>query len=446
MNNQDNGRGRIQYTLRMTSGDLPRELSLVDAISIVAGIIIGAGIFLVPNLVAQSLPSASWIIAVWIVSGILSFCGALAFAEMGSFMPATGGQYVFLREAFGPLVAFLCGWTFFVVSMTASMAWLAVSFCRYLGYFVSLPPWGMNLVACVLVVALTWINYRGVTLAAWVQKIFTAAKLLGILVLVLSAVFFHPHVRQAAATRPIRLSDFGVAMISCLLAYDGWVNVSFVAGEIRDPRRNVFRALFIGVSIVMVAYIASNLAYLSVMTPAEIASSERVGADVAERTMGQAGGTFLSSVILLSIIGSLNGRFMTQARVYFAQARDGLFFERFAEVHPVYKTPSFALWMQAAWSVVLILTGSWNALINYALFAIWISYALSVAGVIVLRRKMPNVERPYKMWGYPVTPILFVIAASAFVINTAIEKPGPSLTALGLIALGWPVYWIWRKS
>ena len=443
MNYQDNGR---LYTLTMTSAELPRQLSLLDAISLVAGIIIGAGIFLVPSLVAQSLPSAAWIIAAWIVAGILSFCGALAFAEMGSFMPATGGQYVFLREAFGPLIGFLCGWTFLIVSMTASIAWLAVSFCRYLAYFVALPPWGMNVVACSLIIGLTWINHRGVVLGAWVQKIFTAAKLIGILVLVVSAMLYHSSAATTiAASRPIRLSDFGIAMISCLLAYDGWNNMSFVSGEIQNPRKNVFRALLIGVSIVMVAYLSANLAYLAVMSPAEIAASERVGADVATRTMGAAGGTFLSAVILISIIGSLNGRFLTQARVYFAQAQDGLFFQSFATVHPIYKTPSVALWMQAVWSIVLILTGSWNWLIDYALFAIWLSYAVSVAGVIVLRRKRPDVERPYKMWGYPVTPVLFVFAALAFVINTAIEKPGPSLTAMGLILLGWPVYLFWRK-
>ena len=410
------------------------------------GIIIGAGIFLVPSLVAQSLPSVPWIIAVWVVSGILSFCGALAFAEMGAMMPATGGQYVFLREAFGPLPAFLCGWTFLVVSMTASMAWLAVSFCRYLGYFMHLPDWGANLVGCTLVLVLTWINYRGVVLGAWVQKIFTAAKLVGIFVLIIAAfTSTHSPVAVEPLTRPIRFGDFGVAMIACLLAYDGWVNMSFVAGEIRDPKRNILRALMAGVTLVMVVYVTANVAYLSVLTPSEIAHSERVGADVATRSLGPAGGAFISATILLSIIGSLNGRFLTQARVYFAQARDGLFFSRFAAVHPVYKTPAFSLWMQAGLTIILVLTGSWNFLIEYAMPAIWVTYAVSVAGVIMLRKKMPNLERPYKMWGYPVTPVLFVIVAVAFVVNSGIENPKPTLSALGLIALGVPAYFLWRK-
>ena len=430
----------------MPSTELPRQLSLIDAASIVVGIIIGAGIFLVPSLVAKSLPSAPWIMAVWVVSGILSFCGALAFAEMGAMMPATGGQYVFLREAFGPLPAFLCGWTFLVVSMTASMAWLAVSFCRYLGYFMHLPDWGANVVGCALVIVLTWINYRGVVLGAWVQKIFTGAKLTGIFVLIVAALLSsHTATASVPLTRPIRFGDFGVAMISCLLAYDGWVNMSFVAGEIRDPKRNILRALFAGVALVMIVYISANFAYLSILSPTEIAQSERVGADVADRALGPAGGAFIAATILLSIIGSLNGRFLTQARVYFAQAQDGLFFKKFAEVHPVYKTPSFSLWMQAALSILLILTGSWNFLIEYAMPAIWVTYAVSVAGVIVLRRKLPNLERPYKMWGYPVTPVLFVIAAVAFVVNSGIENPKPTLIALGLIALGVPAYFIWRR-
>ena len=430
----------------MTPTPLPRQLSLIDAASLVVGIIIGAGIFLVPSLVAQSLPSAPWIIAVWVVGGVLSFCGALAFAEMGAMMPATGGQYVFLREAFGPLPAFLCGWTFLVVSMTASMAWLAVSFCRYLGYFVHLPEWGANVVGCTLVLVLTWINYRGVVLGAWVQKIFTGAKLIGISVLIIAAFTSnHSAPVQTALARPIRFGDFGVAMIACLLAYDGWVNMSFVAGEIRDPKRNILRALAAGVALVMVIYISANIAYLSVLSPLEIAQSERVGAEVAARSLGPWGGGFISATILLSIIGSLNGRFLTQDRVYFAQAQDGLFFQKFAEVHPVYKTPAFSLWMQAALTILLLLTGSWNFLIDYAMPAIWVTYAVSVAGVIVLRRKFPTLERPYKMWGYPVTPVLFVIVAVAFVVNSGIEKPGPTLAALGLIALGVPAYFFWKK-
>ena len=412
------------------------------------GIIIGAGIFLVPSDVARSLPSTPWILAVWIAAGILSFFGALAFAEMGAAMPATGGQYIFLREAFGPLWSFLCGWTFLLVSMTASMAWLAVSFCRYLGYFIPLDPWQAKGVALALTFALTYINHRGVMFGAWVQKVFTAAKLLGILVLVIAAFTLRPAAQAPVSIEaPVafRFADFGVAMIACLLAYDGWVNVSFVAGEIREPKKNMLLALFIGVAIAMALYLSANAGYLLVLSPAELAKTERVGATVAERTMGSIGGALVSATILLSVIGSLNGRFMTQARVYFAQAQDGLFFQAFARVHPEYRTPSFSLWVQAAWASVLIATGTYEYLIDYALFAIWLFYAITVAGLFVLRRKFPDLDRPYRMWGYPVTPALFVLVAGWFVVNTAIERPLPSLTALGLIALGFPAYWFWAS-
>ena len=444
MNLQDKLAQVTSTELRST--ELPRQLSLVDAASLVVGIIIGAGIFLVPSLVAKSLPSAPWIIAVWITGGVLSIFGALAFAEMGAMMPATGGQYVFVREAFGPLPAFLCGWTFLVVSMTGATAWMAVSFCRYLGYFVQLPDWGVNVIGSALILVFTWINYRGVVLGAWVQKIFTSAKLTGIFALIVAAFFgTHSLTANVAPVRPIRLGDFGVAMIACLLAYDGWVNMSFVAGEIRDPKRNILRALVMGVVLVMVVYVSANIAYLSVLSPAEIAQSERVGADVADRAMGHTGGAIIAITILMSMVGCLNGRLLTQARVYFAQAQDGLFFHQFAGIHPVYKTPAFSLWVQAGLSIFLILTGSWNFLIEYAMPAIWTTYAVSVAGLLVLRRKFPHLERPYKMWGYPVTPILFVIVAVAFVVNSGIENPKPTLTALGLIALGVPAYFIWKK-
>ncbi len=366
---------------------------------------------------------------------------------MGAAMPATGGQYIFLREAFGPLWAFLCGWTFLLVSMTASMAWLAVSFCRYLGYFIPLEPWQAKGAALALIFTLTYINYRGVTMGAWVQKIFTTAKLLGILALVIAAFTAPAAVRpvEAAPAATIRIADFGIAMIACLLAYDGWVNVSFVAGEITNPRKNVFRALLIGVAIAMAMYLSANAGYLLVLSPAELAKTERVGATVAERTMGSMGGAFVSATILLSVIGSLNGRCLTQARVYFAQSQDGLFFKQFSMVHPRYQTPAFSLWVQAAWAGVLIATGTYEYLIDYALFAIWLFYGISVAGLFALRRKFPNLDRPYKMWGYPVTPALFVLVSGWFVVNTAIERPRPSLTALGLIALGFPAYWYWAS-
>lgn len=426
--------------------ELPRRLGLTDASSIVAGVMIGAGIFLVPSLVAKNLPSPAWMLAAWAFAGLLSFTGALALAELGAMMPATGGMYVFLREAYGPLIAFLCGWTSFFASHSAAIAWLGVSFSLYLGYFIPLSPVAAKIVGIVLIGVIAAINYRGVTLGAGVQKIFTAGKILGLGVLIVSA--FLP-VAHAASPQPavaVTWSAFGVALIACLLSFDGWTSVSSVAGEIRDPSKNVLRALALGVLVVIIVYLSVNYAYLRVMTPVEMAASPRIGAELGQRTLGPFGGTLVSLTILISIIGGLNGWIMTQPRVYFAQARDGLFFRKFAEIHPRYRTPGFSIVMQSVWSSVLILTGSFEILISYAMFAIWLFYVLTGASVIVLRIKRQELPRPYRMFGYPVTPALFTVVAAWFVINTMIEQPQPSLIALGIILAGVPVFWFWRRG
>jgi APA family basic amino acid/polyamine antiporter len=426
--------------------DLPRTLGLLDALSIVIGCVIGGGIFLVPNLIAQNVPSAISILGIWVFAGVVSFFGALACAELGAAMPATGGQYVFLREAYGPMAGFLCGWTNFLISRGAQSAWLAVVLSIYISYFHPFGPLASKAIAVAAIVLFTFINYRGVSLGALVQKSFAAAKLAGILVIVGSAFFFgHASAAPVTASAPITLRSFGVALIACLLAYDGWVQMSFVAGEIKNPRRNILLALGFGIAAVIAVYLLANLAYLRVLSIPEIAASTHVGADAAERVMGSAGGTLVSAIILLSIIGSLNGAFLTSPRVYFAQAQDGLFFRRFAEVHPRYQTPGFAILAQGVWAVVLIVSGSYETLIDYAMFAIWLSYVFMVAGVMVLRRTRPDLPRPYRMWGYPVTPLLFLGIALWFLGNMLVTRPVPAFAGLGLIVLGVPVYFLWRR-
>jgi APA family basic amino acid/polyamine antiporter len=428
--------------------ELPRTLGLVDALAIVVGIVIGGGIFLVPNLVARNLATPTSIIAVWVFAGVASFFGALACAELGAALPSTGGQYVFLREIYGPMTGFLCGWSMFLVARTAQVSWLAVIFSLYVSYFVPLTALSSKLLGIAVILLFAAINYRGVSLGALVQKAFTSAKLIGLLIIIGSAVFYRGDhaVQAAAATIPFSLSHFGVALIACLLAYDGWIQVTYVAGEIKNPSRNILLALAGGVGACIVVYLLANLAYMHVLSIPEIAASEHVGATAAERTLGSAGGRLVAVVILLSIIGTLNGCFLTSPRVYFAQARDGLFFAKFTEVHPRFRTPSFAIVAQAGWSIVLLLSGTYETLIDYAMMALWVFYALMVLGVILLRRSQPDLVRPYKMWGYPVTPVFFVAVATYFIVNTAVSRPGPSLAALGLIATGVPVYFLWRKS
>ncbi len=429
------------------SSELPRKLGLLDSLAIVVGIVIGGGIFLVPNLVAQNLASETYILGVWLFAGVASFFGALACAELGAAMPSTGGQYVYLREAYGPLGGFLYGWTMFVVARTAQVSWMAVTFSLYLSYFVPLSPVTSKLLGIAIIVVFAAINYCGVTGGAIVQKSFTSAKVLGLLLIIGSAFFFRANAPASqAGPAEFSISHFGVALIACLLAYDGWVQVTFVAGEIRNPKRNILMALALGVGVCVAIYMLANLAYLHVMSIPEIAASDHVGASAAERTLGPMGGTLVAAIILVSIIGTINGCFLTSPRIYFAQARDGLFFSKFANVHPRFSTPAFAIVAQAMWAVILLLSGTYETLLDYALFALWISYALMVAGVMVLRRKQPQLERPYRMWGYPVTPILFLAVAVWFLVNTLVEKPGPSFAGLLLIATGVPVYFIWRKS
>src|SRR5579859_5766168 len=440
------GNARAGNTPGMSS-ELPRRLGFLDSLSIVIGVIIGAGIFLVPSLVAQQLTSSSAILSVWIFAGVISFFGALACAELGTMFPATGGQYVFLRESWGPLVGFLCGWSMFVVARTAQVAWLAVTLALYVSYFVPLSPTSSKLLGLAAIALFTGINYCGVTTGALVQKIFTLAKVAGLLLIIGSAMLWtgKAAVTSQPAASGLTLSGFGVALIACVLACDGWVQLSFVAGEIRNPQRNILLALGIGTAVCTVIYLLANVAYMRVLSIPEIASSEHVGAAVAERVMGSGGGKLVSLVILMSIIGTLNGCFLTSPRIYFAQARDGLFFRKFASVHPLHQTPSFAIIAQGIWAAVLLITGSFESLLDYAMFALWLSYAAMVAGVIVLRIKRPDVERSYRMWGYPVTAIFFLAITAWFLGNMLVTRPVPSLAGLAFIVAGIPIYFFWAR-
>jgi basic amino acid/polyamine antiporter, APA family len=428
--------------------ELPRRLGLLDSLAIVVGIVIGGGIFLVPNLVARNLSSTPAILSVWIFAGVTSFFGALACAELGAAFPSTGGQYVFLREAYGPMTGFLCGWSMFLVARTAQVAWLAVTLALYVSYFVPLGASASKLLGVAAILVFAAVNYRGVSVGALVQKGFTLAKVAGLLIIIGSALFFRGQAHQPVATAapPFSFSHFGVALIACMLAYDGWVQVSYVAGEIRNPERNILLALAGGVAACMAVYILANVAYLQVLSIGEIAASDTVGATAAERVLGSGGGTLVAAIILMSIIGTLNGCFLTSPRVYFAQARDGLFFSRFGEVHKRFQTPAFSIVAQALWAIVLVLSGTYETLAEYAMFALWIFYGLMVLGVVLLRVKRPGLARPYRMWGYPVTPLLFLAVTAYFLGNTLLTRPGPSLAGLALIASGVPVYFFWRRS
>ena len=426
---------------------LPRKLGLVDATAIVIGDVVGTAIFLVPNSVAQNLPSAAMVLAVWVVTGALSFFGALAYAELGAMIPSTGGQYVFLRDSYGPLWGFLCGWSFILAIYSGANATLAVGFATYLSFFVHLTPLLFKLAAVGLVAVLTFVNYRGVELGAATQRFFTLLSVSGLVAIIGSALLS----RQSTAIEwslpaSVPWSHFGVAMIACLWAYEGWSSVSFVAGEIKQPQRNLPLALGLGVATIVALYVLANVAYLKILPISTIASTERVAATMAERTIGPFGASLVALTVLLSTAGCTNAGAMTGPRIYFAQARDGLFFRKIGDVHPRFQTPSFSILVQGVVTAVLAVSGSYEKLFSYVTFVAWVFYGLTVTGVLVLRRKYPDLPRPYKMWGYPVTPVLFAAIAFGFVINTLVTTPGPSLKGIAIVASGVPVYYVWKRK
>lgn len=432
--------------------ELRRALGLLDATNLVVGTVIGSAIFLVPSTIATLCPFPGVILLAWVLSGVLAFFGALCYAELGASLPATGGQYVFLREAFGPLVGFLYGWTLFLVIHTGSIAALAAAFSIYLSHFFPLDGFLRALVSVGLIVLLTWLNIRGIRVGARVQNLFTLLKLTGLAVIIVLGLSRGPgcwsHFQPAWPENfsLSLLSVFGAIMISTFWAFEGWHTLSFTAGEIQDPQRNIPLALGIGVAIITAVYLLANVAYLYLLPVGEIAASERVASDAAVVFLGPAGASFIALAVLCSVLGANNGTILSGPRVFFAMARDGVFFEKVAEIHPRFQTPAASLVGQAVWSVVLALTGTYEQLFTYLIFGAWIFYILTIWAVFALRRKHPNAPRPFRVWGYPWTPLLFILIAIWFVLNTAWNFPRESAWGMLLILTGLPAFFYWRKA
>ena len=426
--------------------ELPRRLTLFDGAALLVGSVIGSGIFVVPGLIAQRVPEPGLVIAIWVFSGLLVLCGALTLAELGAMFPESGGLYVYMREAYGPFWAFLYGWTIMLVVIPGALAALTTAFLLYLGHFVAMPPWAQKGFGIGVLLGLALVNARGVKQGASVQNLFTVLKVTGLAALVGLAVVTQRG--EASNFLPLAPASFsggvlaamGVAMISTLFAYDGWHFVGFVAGEMRDPARNVARSILIGVVVVIVTYVAANLAYFFVLGPEGIAASERVATDAMTAMIGPTGGTLMTLAILCSIFGAISANVLAGPRVFFAMARDGRLFPWLAAVHPRYETPAHAIWALAAWAGVLTLTGGFEHLITMSQFANWIFFTMVVLSVVILRRRRPHAPRPYRVGGYPWTVIVFVGVSSVFVINTLVEAPASSLLGLALLLLGVPFY------
>jgi APA family basic amino acid/polyamine antiporter len=432
--------------------ELSRELGLFDTVSLVIGTVIGSGIFLVPAEIARAVHTPGWMLSVWVIGGILTLLGALSLAELGAAMPGAGGIYTFITRAFGPLWGFLCGWMLFTVATSGSIATLAAAFPIYLGGFVPLTPVTAKLAGIVVIVLLTWINVLGVKNGARVGNVLTVLKVGGLVAMV-AAIFLMPGPPRldtptsapALPTGPISAAAIGAAVIAVLWAYEGWHDLSFAAGEIKNPQRNFPLGLIGGVALIVVLYLAANLAYLKVLTPAEIAATDRVALTAMTRVTGAFGGKLLTAAILCSILGAMNSLILAGPRAYYQMAKDGLFIERASRVHPRWRTPVEALVFQALWSIFLVLfIGGFSQLFTYVIFGGWIFYALAVVSVIVLRRKDPKMARPFRVPGYPVVPLLFAAAALALVVSTLIATPRESGIGLAFIALGIPIYYLQR--
>ena len=433
--------------------DLPRKLTLFDAAALLVGSVIGSGIFVVPSLIAQRVPEPGLVIAIWLCSGVLVLCGALTLAELGTMLPESGGLYVYMRAAYGPFWAFLYGWTIMLVVIPGSVAALTSAFLLYLKYFVPLNLVTEKALGIALLLGLAFINTRGAKQGAGVQNVFTLLKVAGLAALiVLAAVTGQGSASHFLPAFPPRfdgtvLTAVGVAMISTLFAYDGWHFVGFVGGEIRDPQRTVPRSIFLGVFIVIAVYVAANLAYIFVLGQERIAGSERVAADAMFAMIGPAGATLITVAILCSTFGAISANVLAGPRVLFAMARDGTLVARLAHIHPRYETPANAIWALAIWSGVLTLTGGYEHLITMSQFANWIFFTMVVLAVVVLRRKHPEWDRPYRVTGYPFTVLVFVVVSMAFVINTLLASARSSLLGLGLLLIGVPVYrWSLRRQ
>ena len=476
-----------------SSREFVKALTLTDATMLVAGSMIGSGIFIVSAEISRTVNSPFWLLMAWIVSGIVTIFGALSYGELAAMYPRAGGQYVFLRESMGHLMGFLYGWTLFVVIQTGTIAAVAVAFGRFLGVlWPSITPdrysWfpqmdfttagapvqlGLSpqrLIALISIWVLTWINLRGIKEGKWVQTTLTVVKTAALAGLIIIGLTIGRHAEAITANfsngnfnpvsfAPAFIIAFGSALVGSLFASDAWNNVTFAAAEVHSPQRNLPRALLYGTGLVSILYILANVSYLNVLPlhgvkdgatvmerGIQYATQDRVASAAAETIFGAAGASIMAALILISTFGCNNGLILSGARVYYAMARDKLFFRRAGGLN-VHSVPAAALIAQSIWTSLLCLTGTYGQLLNYVIFAALVFYALTTIGLFRLRSLRPDAERPYRVVGYPVLPALYIILASAIAVILLIadQTRAQAISGLVIVLLGVPVYFIWRK-
>ena len=448
-----------------SGASLERRLGPFDAAAIVVSNVIGGGIFFVPILVAQFVPDARAVLLVWLLGGAFSFAGAMAYAELAALRPRSGGEYVYLREAFGPLTAFLTGWTSFIAGFSGAIAASAVALAEYVGRFV--PAAGnaqpivtvplpflplivstKNLVALSAIALLTFAHLRGLGPGRLIQNILASGKVIALAVfLAVGFILGSGHVANLRASAPVEANGIFLALIPVMFAYSGWNAASYVAEEIRSPSRNVPIALGLGTLTVIVIYLGLNALYLYALGPSGLSTVNGTLVDtVAEHLFGFVAGSVIAMFTIVSLSASISAMILAGPRVYFAMARDGVFFEAMGRVHPRFHTPTVAIIAQAVWSSVLVLSGNLSQLVSYTGFAIVLFSGIAVGAVFVLRRQHPELKRPFSAWGYPWAPALFIVASGAMVTNELWRSPTTSAAGVALIAVGIPVYLFSRRQ
>ncbi len=434
-------------------GSLPRILGFWDVVGIIVGGVIGSGIFIVPADVARNVEFPLLMLAVWVIGGILCLFGALSFGELGAAYPQAGGMYVFLREAYGPLIAFLFGWTLFLVIDSGAVATLAVAFSsKYLPHFFNLSPAATKVIAVLFILFLVSVNYVSTRWGAMLQNGLTIIKF-GAILAVSVIVFIFADGNTANFTQPAPssfswdlLAKMGVALVATFWAYKGWETATYSAGELKRPERNLPAGLFVSTVIVVLLYAITNLAYLYAYPTSVIARSDRIASDAMNLAIGPLGASIIAFVILFSILGAANATLLCSPRVYFAMAADGLFFKKISSVHPRFLTPHVSILALGGWSILLSLSGTFEQLFTYVIFGQWIFFGLTVAAVLILRRKRPDLPRPYKAWGYPITPLIFVVSAFLISVNSLVNEFWNAFAGLAIIFLGVPAFIYWRRK